>query len=54
MSDAATTTPQGRQPILRLRNVSKKFGAVSALTDIDLDVYAGEVIALVEIGRAHV
>lgn len=34
-------------PILSLRNISKKFGAVSALTDIDLDVYAGEVVALV-------
>lgn len=33
--------------ILSLRNVCKKFGAVSALTDIDLDVHAGEVIALV-------
>ena len=30
-----------------LRNISKKFGAVSALTDIDLDVHAGEVVALV-------
>ena len=30
-----------------LRNISKKFGAVSALTDIDLDIHAGEVVALV-------
>ncbi len=36
-----------RQPILSLRNITKKFGAVSALTDIDLDVHAGEVVALV-------
>ena len=40
--------------VLSLRQVSKRFGAVSALTDIDLDVHAGEVVALVEIGRAHV
>ena len=33
--------------VLSLRNVSKRFGAVSALTDIDLDVHAGEVVALV-------
>ncbi|WP_420343917.1 ATP-binding cassette domain-containing protein [Paenirhodobacter sp.] len=33
--------------ILRLRGISKKFGAVSALTDIELDVHAGEVVALV-------
>jgi D-xylose transport system ATP-binding protein len=35
------------EPILSLQNVSKKFGAVSALTDIELDVHAGEVVALV-------
>ncbi|RKQ38472.1 ATP-binding cassette domain-containing protein [Enterobacter sp. R1(2018)] len=34
-------------PLLKLSKVSKNFGAVSALTDIDLDVYAGEVVALV-------
>src|SRR4051794_23581785 len=33
--------------VLSLHNVSKHFGAVSALTDIDLDVHAGEVVALV-------
>ncbi len=33
--------------VLSLRGVSKHFGAVSALTDIDLDVRAGEVVALV-------
>ncbi|MGS0740227.1 ATP-binding cassette domain-containing protein [Glaciimonas sp. GG7] len=36
-----------RELVLSLRGVSKRFGAVSALTDIDLDVYAGEVVALV-------
>lgn len=34
-------------PVLSLRGVCKRFGAVSALTDIDLDVHAGEVVALV-------
>ena len=33
--------------ILRLQGVSKQFGAVTALEDIDLDVHAGEVVALV-------
>ena len=33
--------------VLSLRGVSKHFGAVSALTDIELDVHAGEVVALV-------
>jgi D-xylose transport system ATP-binding protein len=36
-----------RRPVLSLRGVSKGFGAVQALTDIHLDVYAGEVVALV-------
>jgi D-xylose transport system ATP-binding protein len=35
------------EPILSLRGVSKNFGAVAALTDIELDVNPGEVIALV-------
>ncbi|MET0429512.1 MAG: ATP-binding cassette domain-containing protein [Microvirga sp.] len=40
--------PRGeREPVLSLRGVSKNFGAVSALTDIDLDVHAGEDVALV-------
>ncbi len=37
----------GHEPILSLKGVSKHFGAVSALTDIDLDVHPGEVVALV-------
>lgn len=39
--------PAKGEPVLRLRGVSKNFGAVSALTDIELDVNAGEVVALV-------
>ncbi|MFB7469811.1 ATP-binding cassette domain-containing protein [Kitasatospora sp. NPDC056184] len=34
-------------PVLALRAVSKRFGAVQALTAVDLDVHAGEVLALV-------
>ncbi|RFA20822.1 ATP-binding cassette domain-containing protein [Subtercola boreus] len=33
--------------ILSLRGISKSFGAVAALTDISLDVAAGEVVAIV-------
>src|ERR687890_380061 len=51
MSDAAHIQTQPRsargESVISLRNVSKNFGAVSALTDIDLDVHAGEVVALV-------
>jgi simple sugar transport system ATP-binding protein/D-xylose transport system ATP-binding protein len=46
---AATTasTREGTQPVLSLRGISKSFGAVAALTDVDLDVAPGEVMALV-------
>jgi D-xylose transport system ATP-binding protein len=46
MTDPARHPAKG-ETILRLRNVSKSFGAVSALTDVNLDVHAGEVVALV-------
>lgn len=42
-----TEAPLRGEPVLSLRAVSKNFGAVSALTDIELDVHAGEVVALV-------
>ena len=46
-----TDTSDGSAPlgelVLSLRGISKNFGAVSALTGIDLDVHAGEVVALV-------
>ncbi|MGA5006259.1 ATP-binding cassette domain-containing protein [Streptomyces koyangensis] len=34
-------------PVLALRGISKRFGAVQALTDVDLEVRAGSVLALV-------
>src|SRR5471032_3186583 len=47
MTDNSTTRSTRGELVLSLRGVSKHFGAVSALTDIDLDVHAGEVVALV-------
>ena len=47
MSDIPDEIPAAGELLLSLRGVCKNFGAVSALTDIDLDVYAGEVVALV-------
>ncbi|WP_210528711.1 ATP-binding cassette domain-containing protein [Rubellimicrobium arenae] len=47
MTDIAGADARRTEPVLSLRNVSKNFGAVSALTDIELDVHAGEVVALV-------
>jgi simple sugar transport system ATP-binding protein/D-xylose transport system ATP-binding protein len=43
----SATVHTGRSTILSLRGISKSFGAVAALTDVDLDVGAGEVVALV-------
>jgi D-xylose transport system ATP-binding protein len=37
----------GHRPVLELRSVSKSYGRVSALTDVSLTVYPGEVVALV-------
>jgi D-xylose transport system ATP-binding protein len=34
-------------PLLQLRNISKSFGSVQALTDVDFEVRNGEVMALV-------
>jgi D-xylose transport system ATP-binding protein len=45
-SSAGTADPDG-QPLLRLRGLGKRFGPVQALTDIDLDLPAGQVTALV-------
>ena len=36
-----------REPILEVHGVSKSFGAVQALQDVDFEVYAGEVVGLV-------
>jgi len=43
----AATAPVATDTVLSLHGVSKRFGAVQALKDIELDVRAGEVVALV-------
>lgn len=35
------------KPILETRGISKRYGAVQALTNVDFEVYPGEVVALV-------
>jgi D-xylose transport system ATP-binding protein len=47
MMDTSEGPAPAGELVLSLRGISKHFGAVSALTDIDLDVHAGEVVALV-------
>jgi D-xylose transport system ATP-binding protein len=44
-SGALIDEPPG--DVLSLRGISKTFGAVAALTDVDLDVNSGEVVAIV-------
>jgi D-xylose transport system ATP-binding protein len=39
--------PEQRKPILELHGISKQFGAVQALSDVDFEVYRDEVIGLV-------
>ena len=34
-------------PLLELRNISKSYGSVQALTDVSFKAHAGEVIGLV-------
>jgi D-xylose transport system ATP-binding protein len=46
VTEAATESPAG-ESVLSLAGVHKHFGAVQALTDVHLDVRAGEVVALV-------
>ena len=45
MSPVTAAPP--REQILSLRGIHKRFGAVRALHDVDLDVHAGEVVAIV-------
>jgi len=35
------------EPILSLRGISKQFGAINALNEVSLDIYPGEVVAIV-------
>jgi D-xylose transport system ATP-binding protein len=41
-SDGAITTP-----VLHMEKISKRFGAVQALTDVHFEAYEGEIVALV-------
>jgi D-xylose transport system ATP-binding protein len=43
----ASTTAAPNRPLLEVKGVTKRFGAVEALTDVDFEVHAGEVVALV-------
>ncbi|MBW7883289.1 MAG: sugar ABC transporter ATP-binding protein [Caldilineaceae bacterium] len=41
------TIDNGQQPVLQLENVTKRFGGLTAVNNVSLDIHAGEVIGLV-------
>ncbi|HEX8037463.1 MAG TPA: ATP-binding cassette domain-containing protein [Ktedonobacterales bacterium] len=41
------TPPRSGEPVLRLTGISKAFGAVQALSNVDFEVWPGEVVGLV-------
>ncbi|HEX4806163.1 MAG TPA: ATP-binding cassette domain-containing protein [Conexibacter sp.] len=47
MSATTHSASDGREPLLALRGITKRFGAVQALGGVDFDVRAGEVVGLV-------
>jgi len=47
MNDADRTSSDGQRPLLALKGVTKTFGPVHALTEVDFEVDRGEVVALV-------
>lgn len=46
-STSTTSNGTGTESVLSLRGITKNFGAVAALTGVDLDVDTGEVVAVV-------
>jgi D-xylose transport system ATP-binding protein len=47
MSSPPPGRPQRGEPRLLMRGIGKSFGAVRALSNVDFEVYAGEVVGLV-------
>ena len=47
-TQAMNTEPLAAQnPVISMRGIDKFFGGVTALEDVDLEAYAGEVLAIV-------
>ncbi len=44
---SASAPSPSTEPLLEMRGISKSFGAVQALTNVDFEVFRGEVVALV-------
>jgi ribose transport system ATP-binding protein len=45
-TSAPAVPPHGAEPLVRVRGLTKRFGATLALAGVDLDVHAGAVLAL--------
>ena len=45
-SDPSISPPQAPKKILELRGITKRFAGVRALAGVDLDLYSGEILAL--------
>ena len=50
VSEAVSTTPwldqNGQEPLVKIRGVTKKYGDVTAVNNVDLDIYPGELFCL--------
>jgi D-xylose transport system ATP-binding protein len=47
VQNSPSKTTHTTEPLLRMVGITKTFGAVRALTDVDFEVYPGEVVGLV-------
>ncbi len=47
MTEPAEHPASDPRPLVSLSGISKNFGAVSALTEVDLEIFPGEILALV-------
>jgi ATPase subunit of ABC transporter with duplicated ATPase domains len=47
MVSTATTLAPAAGTLLRVAGVSKRFGGVTALADVDLEVHPGEIVSLI-------
>jgi ABC-type sugar transport system ATPase subunit len=46
VAEVSKGSPAVEEPLLKARGIGKHFGPVQALTDVDLDLYSGQVTAL--------
>lgn len=47
MEQAAGNGSNGSEPVLRMQNLVKRFGGLTAVDDVSVDIYPGEVVGLV-------